>query len=395
MNVPKLRFKEFIDEWKKVELDKLYEFKNGLNGDRSLYGKGVELINVSDILNNTCITSKVINGKININEDTLRKNSVEYGDILFQRSSETFLEIGTSNVYLDNKLVTFSGFVIRGKRKKDNINNPLFINYVLKSPTLRKKIIICGSGAQHYNIGQEDLKRITIFLPSIKEQKKIADMLELLDKKIELQTKKIEALKLFKKGLFDIQLKINGKESIMFDDFLDEVTEKSSIQNQYPVLSSTSKGLFLQSDYFNKQASSENNVGYKILKRNQLVLSPQNLWMGNININNIFDIGIVSPSYRIYNIDIKKMDLNYFNYWIKTPKALYSYLISSEQGASIVRRNLNIEMFNQISLKVPKLEKQHIIGNKIYQFNLKINFEEEKLKQLHKLKKALLQNMFV
>ena len=52
-------------------------------------------------------------------------------------------------------------------------------------------------------------------------------------------------------------------------------------------------------------------------------------------------------------------------------------------------------MFNQISLKIPNLEKQHIIGNKIYQFNLKINFEEEKLKQLHKLKKALLQNMFI
>ena len=239
------------------------------------------------------------------------------------------------------------------------------------------------------------IKEQSIPIPLLNEQLKIANFLNLLDKKIELQTKKIEALKLFKKGLFDIQLKINGKESIMFDDFLDEVTEKSSIQNQYPVLSSTSKGLFLQSDYFNKQASSENNVGYKILKRNQLVLSPQNLWMGNININNIFDIGIVSPSYRVYNIDIKKMDLNYFNYWIKTPKALYSYLISSEQGASIVRRNLNIEMFNQISLKVPKLEKQHIIGNKIYQFNLKINFEEEKLKQLHKLKKALLQNMLV
>ena len=223
MSVPKLRFKEFIDEWKKVELDKLYEFKNGLNGDRSLYGKGVELINVSDILNNTCITSKVINGKININEDTLRKNSVEYGDILFQRSSETFLEIGTSNVYLDNKLVTFSGFVIRGKRKKDNINNPLFINYELKSPALRKKIIICGSGAQHFNIGQEDLKRITIFLPSIKEQKKIADMLELLDKKIELQTKRIEVLKLFKlyiiQNIFNEE-KLNDFQSVTLEKIL-------------------------------------------------------------------------------------------------------------------------------------------------------------------------------
>ena len=244
-------------------------------------------------------------------------------------------------------------------------------------------------------IYSNDLKQLKINYPEKEEQNKITNLLELLDKKIELQTKKIEALKLFKKGLFDIQLKINGKESIMFDDFLDEVTEKSSIQNQYPVLSSTSKGLFLQSDYFNKQASSENNVGYKILKRNQLVLSPQNLWMGNININNIFDIGIVSPSYRIYNIDIKKMDLNYFNYWIKTPKALYSYLISSEQGASIVRRNLNIEMFNQISLKIPNLEKQHIIGNRIYQFDLKINLEEEKLKLLYKLKKGLMQKMFI
>ena len=89
------------------------------------------------------------------------------------------------------------------------------------------------------------------------------------------------------------------------------------------------------------------------------------------------------------------MDFNYFNYWIKTPKALYSYLISSEQGASVVRRNLNIEMFNQISLKVPNLEKQHIIGNKIYQFDLKISLEEEKLKQLHKFKKGLMQNMFI
>ena len=181
----------------------------------------------------------------------------------------------------------------------------------------------------------------------------------------------------------------------MFDDFLDEITEKSTIQNQYPILSSTSKGLYLQSEYFNIKASSENNVGYKILKRNQLVLSPQNLWMGNININNIFDIGIVSPSYRVYNIDIKKIDLNYFNYWIKTPKALYSYLISSEQGASIVRRNLNIEMFNQISLRVPELEKQHIIGDKIYQFNLKINLEKKKMEYLQKLKKWLLQNMFI
>ena len=52
-------------------------------------------------------------------------------------------------------------------------------------------------------------------------------------------------------------------------------------------------------------------------------------------------------------------------------------------------------MFNQISLKIPNLEKQHIIGNRIYQFYLKINLEEEKLKLLYKLKKGLMQKMFI
>ena len=180
MNVPKLRFKEFTDEWKIIKLDELYEFKNGINADRTAYGKGVPLISVTDIINNNFITYNKIRGKIDISNNILMNNSVEYGDILFQRSSETFVEIGTSNIYLDNKMVTFGGFVIRGKKKNNEI--PLFINYELKSPNSRKKIIIKGAGAQHYNIGQEDLKQVSIFIPSKEEQTKIANFLSLLDK---------------------------------------------------------------------------------------------------------------------------------------------------------------------------------------------------------------------
>ena len=390
MNVPKLRFKEFNDEWSTESLSKVVTFSKGNTLSKSDLDESgpYPCILYGELYTKYNEVIRKIYSKTNRNENNIPKS--KKGDILMPSSGETPIDISTSScIQIDNVLL--GGDI--------NILRPIscdgrFLSYLINN-NKKTEIAKVAQGHSVVHLYNDNLKQVSINIPSIQEQKKISDMLELLDKKIELQTKKIEALKLFKKGLFDTQLKTNEKESIMFDDFLDEVTEKSSIQNQYPVLSSTSKGLFLQSDYFNKQASSENNVGYKILKRNQLVLSPQNLWMGNININNIFDIGIVSPSYRVYNIDIKKMDLNYFNYWIKTPKALYSYLISSEQGASIVRRNLNIEMFNQISLKVPKLEKQYIIGNKIYQFNLKINFEEEKLEQFHKLKKALLQNMFV
>ena len=394
MNVPKMRFPKYTNNWDEIKLDRLYSFKNGINGDRSLYGNGIKLISVSDILNNNFITQDVIKGNININEKTLMENSVEYGDVLFQRSSETFLEIGSSNVYLDNKIVTYGGFVIRGKKLTDNYNNPIFINYELKSPSTRKKIILGGAGSQHFNIGQEDLKKVSIFIPELNEQNDIAEFMSLLDKKIELQSKKIEDLKLFKKGLFYNDNYENFKY-IKLKDILNEVNEKSKINNQYDILSSTSNGLFLQKDYFNKQAASEDNIGYKILRKNQLVLSPQNLWMGNINLNEKYDIGIVSLSYKLFEINNTIINIHYFNNWIKSPRALYEYMISSEQGASVVRRNLNMDLFNEITLKIPDIQTQNKIGNQIQNINRIIELESNKKNKLQELKKGLMQKLFV
>ena len=157
--VPKLRFKEFKNEWNEITLKKLLSFKNGINGDKDSYGYGIKYISVGDILNNTYITYDKIKGLIDINDKTLKENSVEYGDMVFQRSSETFNDIGQANVYLDKKqIATFGGFVIRGK--KIGNYNPLFFNYLLKSPCNRKKVIVKGAGAQHYNISQEELEKI-------------------------------------------------------------------------------------------------------------------------------------------------------------------------------------------------------------------------------------------
>ncbi|MEG1022803.1 MAG: hypothetical protein RSE50_15000, partial [Myroides sp.] len=63
-------------------------------------------------------------------------------------------------------------------------------------------------------------------------------------------------------------------------NFLVEQNDKTSISNEYRVLSSTAKGLFYQDDYFKREVASKDNSGYKILRKNQLVFSPQNLWLG-------------------------------------------------------------------------------------------------------------------
>ena len=390
---PKLRFKEFNDNWTLISLNSLMEFKNGINAAKNAYGKGIKYISVTDILNNNFITYEKIKGLVNIDNITLKNNSVTYGDVVFQRSSETIEDIGRANVYLDhNKVATFGGFVIRGKKKGDY--NPLFINYLLQNSSSRKAIIVKGAGAQHYNISQEELEKIELYFPSIQEQEKIANLLSLLDKKIELQKQKIEALKIYKKGLLSKLYYTKNGEKTKISDILEEVVDKSVVNNQYNVISSTKEDLVLQREYFNKKIASENNIGYKILKKYQIVFSPQNLWMGNINYNEKYNIGIVSPSYKVFNIKAG-YDKNYIANLLKIPRAIYYYMINSEQGASIVRRNLNMETFYEISFNIPSINEQIKIGSIIRKICLKIDNEEMCLKQLERLKKGLLQKMFI
>lgn len=198
--VPTLRFREFTDSWTLIPIKKLLRFQNGINADSTKYGKGIKYISVSDILNNQYITYDCIKGLIDIDEKTLNKFIVEYGDILFQRSSETFEDIGRANVYLDKEhSATFGGFVIRGKKISDY--NPLFFRYLLCTHNARKQTVRMGAGAQHYNIGQEGLEKICLYFPGLQEQQKISDLLSAIDNKIAVQNKIISKYETLIKGI--------------------------------------------------------------------------------------------------------------------------------------------------------------------------------------------------
>lgn len=177
-------------------------------------------------------------------------------------------------------------------------------------------------------------------------------------------------------------------------DILKEVEERSTTANQYQVLSSTVKGIFSQKEYFNKDIASEDNKGYKVVRKGHIVLSPQNLWMGNINYNDRFDIGIVSPSYKVFSI---KEGFNpiFIAALLQTKKALNEYMLASEQGASIVRRNLNIEAFMAIKSRIPDARQQDSLSMAITAINAKLNNERCYLEQLTMQKSCLLENMFI
>ena len=184
-SVPALRFEGFSDPWEQRRLGELLLFQNGFNGGRDSFGRGMPLISVMDVLAEVFITYDSIRGKASVDPVERDRYLVEYGDVLFQRSSENQEDAGTSNVYLDQgRPAIFGGFVIRGKRIADY--DPLAMRYLLSSQLVRRQITSRAQGAQHINVSQDTLQDVAIQLPGKGEQSLIGALFAKLDSLITL-----------------------------------------------------------------------------------------------------------------------------------------------------------------------------------------------------------------
>ena len=278
----------------------------------------------------------------------------------------------------------------------DNANNK-FIEYYFSLANRANRYFkpIVRIGAKHdMKIGNQEVLTNQVVFPTVKEQEKIADFLSLLDERISTQNKIIDKLQSLIKGISNRLLYADNSMSIRIEEMLIERSERTKKNNQYEILSSTVNGIFSQRDYFSKDIASDNNVGYKIIHLHDIVLSPQNLWMGNINFNDKFDIGIVSPSYKVFSI-ADGFDKKYVAALLKTHHALYNYMLVSEQGASIVRRNLNYEAFEQLVFKIPSLNKQQEIGHVISLLKSQLENANLLIKTYNSQKQYLLRQMFI
>ena len=213
-----MRFPEFTKEWEEHALAEYLDFKNGLNPDVKRIGRGLPFISVMDILADGTINYDSIRGKVEATEREIENFSVEKGDILFQRSSETLEDVGRANVYMDNRTAVYGGFVIRGRKIGDY--NPLFFKYLLSTPLARKRTCRMGAGAQHFNIGQDGLSKISLCFPLMEEQNKIARLLSLIDERIATQNKIIEKLQSLIKGIAQ-NVARNNKPNIRLSECLE------------------------------------------------------------------------------------------------------------------------------------------------------------------------------
>ncbi|MDW3707442.1 restriction endonuclease subunit S [Enterococcus faecium] len=180
-------------------------------------------------------------------------------------------------------------------------------------------------------------------------------------------------------------------EQRKFKEIINERREKTKVENEDILLSSAIKGMFLNSELFSHFRGSS-NIGYLKIKKNDLILSAQNLHLGNCNVNLRFDSGIVSPAYKVY--ELVNAEPNYINSWLKRDTTKNFFLKATTEGASVCRKNIEWETLYSQKLYIPKIEEQIKIGNFFKQLDETIALHQRKLDLLKETKKGFLQKMF-
>lgn len=177
------------------------------------------------------------------------------------------------------------------------------------------------------------------------------------------------------------------------EDFLQEVCEKTITNNQYPVLTSSKSGLFLQSDYFNKQVASKDNTGYKIIRRGQFTyraMSDTGEFFPNML--ECADVGIVSPAYPVFEI-IKQDQIvpEYLKYYFKSNR-FQNAISTFAQGST--RTSVKFGKLKKVSIELPEIKKQYQIIQTLDLLRTIINNRKKEVLELDELIRARFVEMF-
>lgn len=377
---PEIRFPGFMEDWEERKLGELTE---------SFDGKRVPID--SDLR---------ISGKYPYYGAT---GIIDYVDDYIFNGEYVLLAEDGANIIMRNYPVAY---LTQGKfwlnnhahimRMRNGSN--YFLVQVLEKIDYKKY----NTGTAQPKLNSKIVKNIELKIPHIEEQQQIGNFFKQLDNIIALHQRKLDLLKETKKGFLQKMFPKNGAkvpeirfpgftedwEQRTLGDILKEFSIKSKVENEYTVLSSTNSGMEIR----NGRVSGVSNLGYKIIENGDLVLSPQNLWLGNININNV-GTGLVSPSYKTFKFI--KVDPGFIRPQLRTARMLEEYKNSSTQGASVVRRNLELGSFYQITIKIPSDVEQGKIGLFFKQLDNLIALHQRKLDLLKETKKGFLQKMFV
>jgi len=400
---PRIRFKGFTDDWKQRKLGEMGQTYTGLSGKaKDDFGHGqARFVTYMNVFSNP-ISNPEMTEPIEIDP---KQNEVEVGDVFFTTSSETPEEVGMSSILLEKRGKTYLNSFCFGFRPSEKIDS-YYLAYMLRSESTRAKIILLAQGISRYNISKNKVMEIAVSLPSLDEQKMIGQYFSQLDNLITLHQRKYEKLQIIKKSMLENCFPKNGEKvpKIRFSGFtgdweqrkvgevIEDYVEKTTVQNQYPVLtSSQQQGIVLQEDYFaDRQVTTNDNVGYYVLPRGYFTYrsrSDTDLFV--FNRNNLIDKGIISYYYPVFRP--KNVDSNFL--LRRLNNGIRSQVSMAAEGTG--QHVLAHSKLKSMEFLVPSVPEQKLIGAYFEILDHLITLHQSELEKLQKIKKSLLERMFV
>ena len=375
LNVPNLRFPEFEGEWEKKRLSDIADLSKGIGISKDqLSADGEPCILYGELYTKyKSERIKEVISKTNIDNTKLVKSKAN--DVIMPCSGETAEEIATARCVLKDDILlggdlnivrlhgydgSFMSYQLNGKRKYD--------------------IAKVAQGVSVVHLYGEHLKNIKTINPSLNEQKKIANLLSLLDERISTQNKIIEDLKKLKSAISDRLFKNIKGDVITLSEICDIVKGKQingeylTESGEYYVMNGGTEPSGYYGDYnvdANTISISEggNSCGYV-----QFNTSP--FWSGG-------------HCYSIQNI-ADHVDNLYLYHYLKSNEEVIMRLRIGSGLPNIQKKDLTM-----FKIKVPTFEQQITISTFLSSLERKADIEERILNVILKQKLYLLQQMFI
>ena len=395
---PAIRFAGFTDAWEQRKLDEIVSFFSGLTySPNDIRPTGTLVLRSSNVKDGEVIDAD----NVYVDPSVVNSDNVHDGDIIVVVRNGSRTLIGKHAEIKGLMPNTVIGAFMTGIRSE----HPSFLNSLLSTPHFDKEIER-NMGATINQITGYMFSKMEFMIPSSKEQDAIGEYFKRISNLITLHQRKYDKLVNVKKAMLEKMFPKDGAdvpeirfkgfteawEQRKFIDLFVEKREKTEYENEDTLLSCAINGIFLNSELFGHFRGSS-TIGYLRVNKNDLILSAQNLHLGNANVNLRFEHGIISPAYKVYHLNCSNP--RFVHTWVKMDDTKNFFLSATTEGASQCRKNIEWETLEKQTLLFPSLKEQDKIGKYFEYYDNLITLHQRKLEKLKNLKKACLEKMFV
>lgn len=415
MENPKIRFKGFTKDWEQRKLGELV--KEGIL-EAPLDGNHGEKHPTSDEYVDSGIpflmASDIHNGEVNIysckyitkeRAERLDKGFARNGDVLLTHKATIGETAILSNLMTEYAMLTPQVTYYRIKNE-ERLNREYLYSF-FNSLDFQTELKTKAAQSTRPYIGITAQQNLKIILPAeINEQIRIGLYFRNLDHLITLHQRKCDQTKNLKKYMLQKMFPQNGAKvpEIRFDGYTYDWEQRKlgDIINEYketvdsdcilPILtSSKTEGVILQEEHFGRKQQHD-ITGYNILPRNYCTYRNRSDGVDfTFNINKCCDKGIISKFYPVFSG--KNSDVFFLSLVLNNSEEVVREIAYTCTGTG--QKVLSFLDLQKMKVRVPNFDEQKEIAAYFESLDHLITLHQRKCDELKKMKKYMLQNMFI